>query len=101
MATQIIDQTGQNVPAPDESDKPFFGHTRRPGIYFTVTPGVADGDALDAASMFLSTAIGLGGIAGCEKDENIHWAMVHFAEMAKGLIDGLTGAAAEAGRPVG
>ena len=66
---------------------PFFAPAGCPTALFTVKPGLSTADALEAASSFLSGAIGLAVEKTSAASDSRAWAIVYLAEMAKALVD--------------
>ncbi len=76
---------------------PDFAPAGRPGQFFVVSEGITSERALEGASMFLGTAVSLGSDSDA-LDDGARWAMVHFVEMAKALVDTVVNAQMESGR---
>lgn len=74
---------------------PFFAPAGRPTALFSVVPGLSTADALEAASSFLSGAIGLAVENTAAPNENRQWAVVYLAEMARALVDSARAAGGE------
>lgn len=66
---------------------PFFAPAGCPTALFTVVPGLSTDEALEAASSFLSGAIGLALENTTSPNENRQWAVVYLSEMARALVD--------------
>ena len=76
---------------------PDFVPAGRPGQFFVVSEDITSERALEGASMFLGTAVSLGSDSDA-LDDGARWAMVHFVEMAKALVDTVVNAQMENGR---
>ena len=78
----------------DFQPKPYFATAGSPGQFFVVSEDVTTECALEGASMFLSSAASLGSNSDA-LDDGARWAMVHFVEMAKALVDTVVNAQME------
>jgi len=83
-------RTGTNEQAGFQP-KPYFATAGNPAQFFTVSEGVTTESALEGVSMFLATAASLGNNPEA-LDDNGRWAIVHFVEIAKALVDSVVDA---------